>query len=621
MAQVINSNVLSLTAQRNLTKSQSSLNTAIQRLSSGLRINSAKDDAAGLAITDRMTSQVRGLNQAIRNANDGISLAQTAEGALAESSNNLQRIRELAIQSANSTNSASDRAALNSEVNQLLSEIQRTATTTQFNGQNIIDGTFQASQFQVGANANQTINVSVAGATTDTLGSYGGAGAAVSTTAFSTTNYLTINGTQIGASADLSTQSPGWTAASAAAKAQAINAASASTGVTATATTTVTGAAPIAGSTINAGDLTINGISLGAVAAQSTGAAQGQNVATAINNLTSQTGVSATYSTSTGALTLTSSEGRDIALAAGSAAGATRLLNATGLTATVGGTAATAGTDTVVLSTAGPITGDAVTINGIAFTFTAGAAEAISVTSATAVSVTYDASGNDAADLAAAVDSLKNAFDDAKADSLTAAALVPLTAVSDGTDTFTITDSRVGDYATLGRSVSRAFTTGANATVTQDATGGADYIAGTLANTTGGTLTLNSSETFTLTGSGSGLADAGFSSLTVALSKLSAVDISTVAGANSAIAVVDGALAQISSSRADLGAVQNRFESTMANLSTASENLSAARSRILDADFAAETANLTRAQILQQAGIAMVSQANALPQSVLSLLQ
>ena len=157
MPQVINTNVASLNAQRNLTTSQGQLATALQRLSSGLRINSAKDDAAGLAISERFTTQIRGLNQAVRNANDGISLAQTAEGALGETGNALQRIRELAIQSANSTNSASDRAALNAEASQLLAEVQRIAQTTQFNGQNILDGTFSSAQFQVGANANQTI--------------------------------------------------------------------------------------------------------------------------------------------------------------------------------------------------------------------------------------------------------------------------------------------------------------------------------------------------------------------------------------------------------------------------------------------------------------------------------
>ena len=163
MPQIINSNIASLNAQRNLNMSQTSLNTSLERLSSGLRINSAKDDAAGLAISERMTSQIRGLNQAVRNANDGISLAQTAEGALGEIGNNLQRIRELAIQSANATNSASDRAALQAEVSQLTSEISRVASQTQFNGLNLLDGSFLSQSFQVGANANQTIDVASIG--------------------------------------------------------------------------------------------------------------------------------------------------------------------------------------------------------------------------------------------------------------------------------------------------------------------------------------------------------------------------------------------------------------------------------------------------------------------------
>ena len=185
MAQIINTNIASLNAQRNLTKSQSQLNISLQRLSSGLRINSAKDDAAGLAISERFTTQIRGLNQAARNANDGISLAQTAEGALSEAGNALQRIRELAIQSANSTNSVSDRAALNAEAQALLSEIQRNAQTTSFNGQKILDGSFSTAQFQVGAEANQTISFGISGATTDLLGAYQSTNAsAVTTTAF-----------------------------------------------------------------------------------------------------------------------------------------------------------------------------------------------------------------------------------------------------------------------------------------------------------------------------------------------------------------------------------------------------------------------------------------------------
>ena len=163
MPQIINSNVASLNAQRNLNTSQNSLNTSLTRLSSGLRINSAKDDAAGLAISERMTSQIRGLNQAVRNANDGISLSQTAEGALGEIGNNLQRIRELAVQSANASNSASDRASLQAEAAQLSAEVTRVASQTQFNGLNLLDGSFLNQSFQVGANANQTINIASIG--------------------------------------------------------------------------------------------------------------------------------------------------------------------------------------------------------------------------------------------------------------------------------------------------------------------------------------------------------------------------------------------------------------------------------------------------------------------------
>ncbi|MGR9053011.1 MAG: flagellin N-terminal helical domain-containing protein, partial [Gammaproteobacteria bacterium] len=170
MAQVINTNVISLVAQRNLNRSSMGQATAMERLSSGLRINSAKDDAAGLGITDRMTAQIRGLDQSVRNANDGISLSQVAEGALQESTNILQRMRELSVQSANDSNSAADRANLQKEVTQLQSELNRIANTTTFNGKKLLDGSFVGQQFHVGAQANETISVTVAGATTEILG-------------------------------------------------------------------------------------------------------------------------------------------------------------------------------------------------------------------------------------------------------------------------------------------------------------------------------------------------------------------------------------------------------------------------------------------------------------------
>lgn len=386
---IINTNVMSLNSQRNLASNSASLATTIQRLSSGLRINSAKDDAAGLAISERFSTQIRGMNQAARNANDGISLAQTAEGALGEIGSNLQRIRELAVQSRNATNSSDDRAALQKEVAQLKSEIDRVANQTTFNGTKLLDGSFTAQAFQVGANQGQTIEVaSIADANIAALG--------------------------------------GWTS------------------VTGKANTT--GAAAAVGA-LAAGDLTINGVDIGAVAAGADATAQGDAVAAAINAKTAETGVTAT-----------------------NAAGVLTLEAAKGVTVTIGG-----------------------------------------------------ASANEAQ-----------------------------------------TESRTG--LTFG-----------TPTMTE--------VAGT--------------------------AQTGFAAL----------DISTALGADNAILAMDAALNSVNSARADLGAVQNRFTSVIANLNTTAENLTASRSRIRDTDFAKETAELTRTQILTQAGTAMLAQANQAPQGVLSLLR
>ncbi|MGB1579971.1 MAG: flagellin [Nevskiales bacterium] len=382
MPQIINTNVMSLNAQKNLNMSQSSLSVSLQRLSSGLRINSAKDDAAGLAISERMTTQIRGLNQAARNANDGISLAQTAEGALVEVSNNLQRIRELAVQSRNATNSASDRAALQEEASQLISEINRVASQTSFNGVKLLDGSFSNQAFQVGANQGETISIS---------------------------SIVNANSTALGT----------FTRAS----------------VTTAATTTFTA--------ITAGDITIEdadsvAIDVGGIAADGSATERAGSLRDAINAISDQTGVYAVNDTAT-TITLVSSHD---------------------IVTTIAGTATAATT-------------------GI----TAGTTAAASQT--------------------------------------------------------------------------------------------------------------------------------GFD----------ATDISNVAGADTAMQAMDAALDAVNTARATLGAIQNRFSSVVSSLTTQSENLSASRSRIRDADFAAETANLTRAQILQQAGTAMLAQANAQPQNVLSLLQ
>jgi flagellin len=489
MPQVINSNIASLNAQRNLNTSQNALATSLQRLSSGLRVNSAKDDAAGLAISERMTAQIRGLNQAARNANDGISLAQTAEGALAEVGNNLQRLRELAIQSANSTNSASDRASLDAEAAQLTAEITRVASQTQFNGLNLLDGSFTSQAFQVGANANQTISVnSIADSRATALGS----------------NILLGLGTVIGAGG---------------------------VGVTKAAAADLTGGNTVG---IEAG-LTITTLNGGTTAAFGYAAnADAKAIAAAINTNASGVGVTATASNSA-ALSGVSVAGTVSFTLNGSAISAA-IADPTDLTALMGAINGAQGSTGVVAS------------------FTSTSSKAGLTLSTT-----------------------------------------------DGRDISIL------DFANTGGG------TGVFSGVTLTSGGNDSSIKS-------GVVSLSSSKgTITLAGANTDV----FTSATQssAFSSLSSISLSSAANAQLAIAVVDAALGQINVSRGDLGAYQNRFSSAIANLQTTAENISAARSRIQDADFAAETASLTRNQILQQAGTAMLAQANALPQNVLTLIR
>jgi flagellin len=399
MAQVINTNVMSLNAQRNLNSTSTAMSTSIQRLSSGLRINSAKDDAAGLAISERFTTQIRGLDVASRNANDGISLAQTAEGAMVEIGNNLQRIRELSVQSANATNSTTDREALNAEVNQLTAEIDRVSRQTSFNGTKLLDGSFSGALFQVGADAGQTIGInSIVNASTDSLGK---------------------------ASFAASVSGAG-----------------------------VTGTATASGS--------ISGISL-------------------------------SFNDANG-------------------------------------------------------TAKSVTISDVKF-----------------------ASGDDAAAVNKKV----------------------AAAINDKLD-------QTGMYASIKDDGSLQI---------ESLKAGQDFTSLTMGTSSDASIIV-----------GTGIATASAASGSTA-STLSSLDISTFAGAQQALEIVDKALTAVNSSRADMGAIQNRFTSTISNLASTSENLSASRSRIQDTDYAKETAELTRTQILQQAGTAMLAQAKAVPQNVLSLLQ
>ncbi len=492
MAATINTNVNSLTAQRNLTTSQASLSTSLQRLSSGLRINSAKDDAAGLAIADRFTSQIRGSQQAARNANDGISLAQVAEGSLGAAGDILQRVRELAVQSINATNSASDRAALNAEVGQLTSELDRIAKTTQFNGQNILDGSLGSATFQVGANANQTITATTAN--------------------FSTSKY---GNNRIGSVAASATSTKGDLVQGSTANAIA---------TTAAATSRVAG-----------GAFTIDGAAGSATITAAAGASA-KTVAGLINAQTAKTGVTATARTEVDATAF--------------------------------------GTGTYSLA----VTSD----------------------NTNAVNISFSTSGNTADGLAGAV----TAFNDKSSQTGVTARL------NDAGTGITLTNASGNNITVLGNTGSTA-----GALV-----GGASVSAAATAVVTGA-LTLDSNKTFGL----SAVANTtDFFTAATAASQLQAVntfDVSNVDSSNRTLAAVDSALSTVNGQRASFGALQSRFETTISNLQTTSDNLSASRSRIQDADFAVETANLSRAQILQQAGTAIVAQANQLPQGVLALLR
>jgi flagellin len=467
MASVINTNLASLNAQRYLNTSQNSLTTSLQRLSSGLRINSAKDDAAGLAISERFSTQIRGLNVAARNANDGISLAQSAEGGMTEIGNNLQRIRELAVQARNATNSDSDRQALDAEVQQLKAEVARVADQTTFNGNKLLDGSFLSQAFQVGANQGQTISIdSIVNANTDKLGE--------------------------------------WKTASVAG-------------------TAVAGA-------LTAGELKINDVDVGAAARD----AKAQ--AAAINAVSGKTGVTATATTTTG-----------------------------------------------VLPAFVPPTGGA-------YSLSLGGVNVVTADS----SITKGE---------------LDGFLDAAKDTLAAVGIT----VSGKAATDTLEFKRAdGGNIDVAETLSAAGTGGFSGQTT----------AGTVTNTHYGKMTLTSfnEKSFKVAG-GTNAALANGVATVSTNTGFAKENVLTTAGADKMIVAMDAALKTLNSARADMGAVQNRFSSVVASVTTTSENLSASRSRILDTDFASETANLTRGQILQQAGTAMLAQANSLPNGVLALLR
>jgi flagellin len=686
MASYVNTNIASLNAQRNLASSSTGLTTALQRLSSGMRINSAKDDAAGLAISQRMASQINGLDQAGRNANDGISVAQTAEGAMAGIGDNLQRLRTLAVQAANSSNSDSDRSKIQNEVSSLVSEIGRVAGSTQFNGINLLDGSFSNRAFQVGANANQTIAVSIDSVTTDKLGSTQSSAltAANNGTAL-VAGDLTINGVSVGGSVSSSdTASSTGAASSAISKAAAINAVSAQTGVTAKADVNEVGGAKMTATALT-GTLKINGVATASISTTADAATSRAAVISAINAIEGQTGVHAVDSgSSAGGVKLTAADGRNITVSATTLTEtATGLSNVNAGTTTYGkftltsSKAITIGGNPTNLANAGVVAGTYATQTaytsttagkGLAFTAgdfkingvligdslassdtASGAGGAGAATSAIAkakaindmsgqTGVTATVNANNQAGVAQTLAATTQAYSfsingvataaittggtDAAADR--AAAIKAINDISGQTGV------RAIDSGTSANGISLVAADGRNITVSASASlSGTTGVFGAAGGSTAyGTFTLTSAKTFTVEAGSTGadmstigMVNQGTYGAGRSGQSLSTIDVSTADGANKAIVAIDNAIESVNSSRAALGAIQNRFTSTVATLSSTSENLTNAKSRITDADFAQETAALTRGQILQQAGTAMLAQANQLPQGVLSLLR
>jgi flagellin len=583
MPQIINTNIASLNAQRNLNTSQSALATALQRLSSGLRINSAKDDAAGLAISERFTAQIRGLDQARRNANDGISLAQTAEGALQSASDILQRIRELSVQAANATNSVGDRAALNAEVQQLTQELQRVATTTEFNGQRLLDGSFTTAIFQVGANANQTITANSGNFRTSAYGNYR-IGSLVANTETGIGDLvkgsIAADGTQTNR-AQLTRINAGGGSIIDTAGAIDLNTA----GGTTTIRYNVGASAAEVAAAVNASEAGVKG---SAITSFVLGGAADDAAPEAGASTTGRFWQGHTYTF------YLSSDTTD-------PTGGTKPVSYTTVSFTVGGSKDAGGNDQDVLN-ADQLNSAVQAFNDVAGRtgFTARVVKTESEDGTNGNSFALLLTNETGADLriAAGENDEDIRFEDI--------------GVLDGDITNTLGDG--AEASASGDVISHI----ADATVGWD-DGDGDWITGQ--------LVLDSDRAFSVDSANAGNIDDFFTDeegtgITAgSLQAVEKLDVSSVNSALRTLAIVDSALASVNGQRARYGALQTRFENTIVNLQTTAESLSASRSRIRDADFAAETAALTRAQILQQAGTAMLAQANAIPNNVLTLLR
>ncbi|MCX7012426.1 MAG: flagellin [Candidatus Sumerlaeota bacterium] len=676
MALTVNTNIASLTAQRNLSRTTESLNKSLERLSSGLRINRAGDDAAGLAISEGLRAQVRGLNQAVRNANDGLSIVATAEGAMDEGTSIIQRMRELAVQAVSDTNSASNRASIQAEIDQSLSELNRIAGTVQFNGLSLLDGTFSGKNVQVGANAGQTISLSISDMRASSLGKVAtltGSEVLASLGA----GELTLNGVSVGASA-ADGISYARANSSAISVANAINAVSGDTNVTAVANATSVTAASGSYTTTavngiaDATSLKIDDVAIAAsVAGDDTVSTHGNAnsaiaVAAAINASTGDTNVVAvagpavkTNSIAVTAITLNTANHLVInGVTIGSDASPVTVLNGDSDSALAGAinTAMSGASKNITASvsdgmltlTSSDGSNITVTTTGTAGVKLGFAASGNLTNDDTMGTVTLYSNNNEAFTVAAGASGIPTGFTAGAYQSVTAVDIdgttnslsingVNIGAVSvqandaSGSLVKAINDrmNQTGVLASLNGSNQLVLNAsdGRNITVTTTGTiGGAlGYTNSTSTNvtddTTAGTVTLYSDATFSILGTNP--ADAGLTAQSVMLddtTALSSIDVTSSTGATAAIRTLDFSLTQVSKNRSDLGAITNRLESTIRNLQNVSENLTASDSRIRDVDFAAETAQMMRAQILQQAGLAILAQANTSTQAALSLL-
>jgi len=646
---------MSLNAQRQLNKSQITQNEAMERLSSGLRINSAKDDAAGLAIATGMESQIRGINQAVRNANDGISMSQTAEGAMDEMTNILQRMRELSIQAGNDTNSSSNRASIQKEVDQLYEELDRISSVTQFNGVNLLDGSGGSTTLQIGANSGERLTFSIDAVTTTdlNLNAVSGLGdlngGRVTSGAAIDKDLVAINGVDIQSTASGSADDI----------ATAINAQKGLTGVAATAYNIVEGTAGIDGTTDGTLEIAIDGAAAITIAATSSA----QDLVDTINRdiggvtaslnsdgglvLSNDTGKSIAVSngaqvgiasdTYEGYVSLTSADGKPVEVSVGSDTAATSAdVQKMGFNISTGSDEIKGGQVDSKAITAN----DSIKINGVDLGAVTGTSAADKAFAINAISTETGVSASATTEVEYTVNISTLALDtDATKSALTingvAVTMTAGTAASLDDVVNAINKSGIqGVVASANNTTGELVLTSQSGndvtieTVTQSSFAGVGAAAPV---TTRGEITLTGADgldvSITSTASNQdaqatafaklGLTDMGGNSGAIG----KGLSVNTAANASNSIDRIDDALSKISDSRANLGAIQNRLGSTISNLENVSQNLSGAKSRIYDADFAAETSKMSKAQILQQAGTSMLSQANASTQNVLSLLQ